>query len=313
MMSAIGFRLVGTDDSSSSQTFVDNELPTSWNKDGPGNYCLRYKHDQSSLEFLVKVLKLGSRTLINAIATETDKTSTLDISTADFLSRSFYPYDVKPEDTSTLVNGFISSNRVADFVAQYKLKIIQNLIPGMNKEGYVEETTAAAESASSSQQARQPPGPARPSVPQPPGGPEMFPQRSHIPPRNPLEIGRRDLDPLATQIQPNPFQPPRLFPDSSDGDGMFVGPGHPMFGGIGRAPNSGMGPAGMGPWGGDGFLPPMGAPPGARFDPVGPFGMPGGPGGRGGGGLPRGQRGGDPDNDDFMPPGRPFGLDDTFS
>jgi proteasome inhibitor subunit 1 (PI31) len=62
-----------------------------------------------------------------------------------------------------------------------------------------------------------------------------------------------------------------------------------------------------GPWGGDGFLPPMGAPPGARFDPVGPFpglrGPPGFPGGGGSGGMPgRGPRFG-PDNDEFMPPG----------
>ena len=51
---------------------------------------------------------------------------------------------------------------------------------------------------------------------------------------------------------------------------MFMGPDHPLFrerfgpgsdvvgGGEGRR------------WGGDGYLPPMGAPQGARFDPVGP-------------------------------------------
>lgn len=85
---------------------------------------------------------------------------------------------------------------------------------------------------------------------------------------------------------------------------MFVGPNHPIFGGR----NSG-GIGGQGPWGGDGFLPPMGAPPGARFDPVSPFsggigGFPGrGRGSRGplGGPWPRGIH--DPDNDEFMPPG----------
>lgn len=44
-------------------------------------------------------------------------------------------------------------------------------------------------------------------------------------------------------------------------------------------------------------------PPGARFDPIGPFGSlpvrPPGPGGRGG---PRGLHGGDPDNDELSPP-----------
>jgi len=76
---------------------------------------------------------------------------------------------------------------------------------------------------------------------------------------------------------------------------MFVGPEHPMFG-IGRgiaSPNRGI-------WGGDGYLPPMGAPPGARFDPVGPV-FPGrgnlGPFGNGR------RRPENPDNDEFMPPG----------
>lgn len=46
---------------------------------------------------------------------------------------------------------------------------------------------------------------------------------------------------------------------------MFVGPNHPIFGDYRRSPS----PSGEGPWGGDKFLPPMGAPPGARFDPVG--------------------------------------------
>lgn len=78
---------------------------------------------------------------------------------------------------------------------------------------------------------------------------------------------------------------------------MFVGPDHPIFGNR----RGGTSPGGLGPWGGDGFLPPLGAPPGARFDPVlpGPLGPNSGRG--------RGSRGplrnGDPDNDELMPPG----------
>jgi hypothetical protein len=86
---------------------------------------------------------------------------------------------------------------------------------------------------------------------------------------------------------------------------MFVGPDHPIF--SGRVPGGLGGPGGQGRWGGDRFLPPMGAPPGARFDPVGPGPFPGGIGGIGGGrgrGGPRGGRNlGEPDNDEFMPPG----------
>lgn len=171
--------------------------------------------------------------------------------------------------------------------------IVQKLLPGLRKDGYTEQATETAPS-------REVPGPSNPR-PQP-APPPNAPDRNsplQIPPRNPLEIGRSDRDPFPR----NPFAPPSLFP-GSDGDGMFVGPNHPIFGpGLG-------GPGGRGPWGGDGFLPPMGAPPGARFDPVGPgLGpFPGGPLPRfGGGGRGRGLPGHgnmrDPDPDEFMPPG----------
>jgi len=122
---------------------------------------------------------------------------------------------------------------------------------------------------------------------------------------NPFEIGRSDLDPI-----PNPFAGRSPIQPLNPGGGMYVGPGHPIFGqGQSQQPRQ---PGARGPWGGDGFLPPMGAPPGARFDPVGPFGP---LGGRGGGAGPSGfpDRGvppfggapfsGEPDNDEFMPPG----------
>ncbi len=87
---------------------------------------------------------------------------------------------------------------------------------------------------------------------------------------------------------------------------MYVGPSHPMFHDRMDPLNRG----GGGLWGGDGFLPPMGAPPGARFDPVHPFtpGLPGGIGPGLGGPNTGGRRlgpgsGGDPDNDEFLPPG----------
>lgn len=70
ILSALAFRLIAVDDSSSSSHSSTNALPAGWNSHGPGSYTFRYKHDQSSLEFVIKVSKLGSRTLINAIAVE---------------------------------------------------------------------------------------------------------------------------------------------------------------------------------------------------------------------------------------------------
>ncbi len=165
-------------------------------------------------------------------------------------------------------------------------------MPGLRKEGYTEQPETNA----GPSQPRAPEAPpARPRPEQPPYAPEdIYPR---MPPRSPLEIGRRDRDPFPS----NPFAPPPLFPGSS-GDGMFVGPNHPIFGPGMRGPGSG----GRGPWGGDGFLPPMGVPPGARFDPIGPGAFPGAPPFPGQG-NPRGGRGPlggqNPDNDEFMPPG----------
>lgn len=67
-MSALAFRLVAVDDTAPARSLA--VLPQEWNKNGPGHYTFRYKHDQSSLEFVLKVSKLGGRSLINAIAVE---------------------------------------------------------------------------------------------------------------------------------------------------------------------------------------------------------------------------------------------------
>ncbi|THV08683.1 hypothetical protein K435DRAFT_740978 [Dendrothele bispora CBS 962.96] len=295
ILSALAFRLIAVDDSSPASSDSNNVLPLEWNKNGPGSYTFRYRHDQSSLEFIVKISKLGSRTLFNAIAAESDKATSLDLSTNDFVSPSAFPYDAGATETP-LVHCFISSNRVTDFVTQYKLKISQKLIPGLRKDGYTEEveekfTTTDRDNTQQGPSAARP-QPTQPQIPRYDPNEEFpFQVPSHLPPRNPLQIGRRDLDP----IPGGSFQPPSLFPPDS-GDGMFVGPGHPIFGG--RGPGGGVVP--RGPWGGDGFLPPMGAPPGARFDPVGPV-FPGTFGPRGGNMPGRGTR--DPDNDEFMPPG----------
>jgi hypothetical protein len=70
-LTALSFRLIGVDESTRSSVSVSNNiLPAEWNKHGPGYYTLAYKHDQSSLDFLIKLTKLGKRTVINAIAVQ---------------------------------------------------------------------------------------------------------------------------------------------------------------------------------------------------------------------------------------------------
>ncbi|KAG9051004.1 hypothetical protein FS837_000112 [Tulasnella sp. UAMH 9824] len=301
VMARLDFRLVGLDDSSTRLQNADNVLPEAWNRSAPESYTFRYTHSQSSLEYLVKVVKLGKRSVIHGIALETDKNEGMEITTEDYFSPSSFPCDAA-SPSQPLVNCFISPARVQDFVGLYKLKILQKLLPSLQKEGYqeqVESSNAPAAEARSSVGRDRPP----PDRMGPPGRPYNSPDAGdydplRIPPRIP-NIGRSDLDPIGR----NPFAPPSLFGD--DGDGMYVGPNHPIFRDRLGPASGGIG-GGRGPWGGDGFLPPMGAPPGARFDPVGPGPLgPRGPFGPGGGLGPR--RGGpgsrEPDNDEFMPPG----------
>ena len=238
-------------------------------------------------------------------ALKSDKAASLDISTNDFVSPSFFHHDLTSSDAQPLVHGFIASNRITDFMSRFKLQIVQKLIPGLRKDGYTEESGTTVSNAAGSNPPRSDnPQPARPRPQAPPQAPDYYP--SHIPPENPLSIGRSDLDPFPGMNPSNPFAPPPLFPPQG-GDGMFVGPEHPIF--SGRVPGGLGGRAGQeGRWGGDGFLPPMSAPPGARFDPVGPGPFPDGIGwmggrGRGNRGPPGGGNVRGPDNDEFMPPG----------
>jgi len=212
-MTELGFRLIAVDENSPPKPDVNNILPEDWAKHGPGSYAFRYRHDQSSLEFLLKVSKLGNRTLFNAIALEDDKTASLDISTNDFISSSFFPHEI---GATPLVHGFISSNRIADLVSQFKLKIVSHILPGLRKEGYVEESEAASTSERAAAAQPSPdnqPG-ARPRAENPPYAPDYpgpYPYNPHIPPENPFAIGRRDLDPIPL----NPFSPPSLFPQNN--------------------------------------------------------------------------------------------------
>lgn len=340
IMIRLDFRLTGlseddrlpssTSESAETDATSHNKLPAEWNAKGPDHYSFRYKHHQSSLDYLVKVVKLGNKAVIHGIAMQGSKTSTLEIPLSDYFSPSFFPYPQKHGETEPLVNGFIGSSRVKDLVIAFKTKILQTLVPGLRKDGYTEESssnTGTGSSSSSTQPGRSNPPPRQPRAPF--AGDEDDPSDpSTVPPfRNPLSVGDRDLDPLGgspLRLPPRfgggsggAFAPPPLFPGGDTGGGMYVGPDHPMFRNRFPPPNH----PGAGPTG----LPPGAVPPGARFDPIYPGGGPGGIGGGGGrfdpfnpdnpdvgGARPQGMGGpgsGEPDWDDFAPPRaeNPFG------
>ena len=301
LLTRLSFRLTSISEATAApvESFVENVLPAAWNSAGPASYTFRYAHEQSSLTFLVKVVPLGVRVLIHATALESNRTESYEVELDRFTSRSFWPWphtsfaEGNGNAREPLVNGLVSSSRVSDFVFGFQVKIVQKLVPGLRKDGYEEVTEGDQGSSSSAATA-----PSSSRMPRQPEVPRRWPEDDdddylrQPPLRNPLIIGDRDLDPLGGR---GGFGPPPLFPGGDDGGGMFVGPNHPIFRDRFPHPQRGGG-GGMG----GGMVPP-----GARFDPVGPFGQgplrPGAGGGRGGRPPPGGT--GDPDWDELRPPG----------
>ncbi|KAK9898085.1 hypothetical protein P389DRAFT_65582 [Cystobasidium minutum MCA 4210] len=266
---------IDSEGSTSQDPLVRNKVRQDWfdGKSEEESFSFEYRHEQSSLVFQVRIARLGGRTVVNAVAVEDDKTATLDIVTNDYTSSSNFPKALS--SITSLSELFNSPTRLNDLIKAYKVQVIQKLLPGLVKPGYNEENTTSARDGGNSG-GNAPPPSAGPSQPRPDLGGEGdgrigTPPNFLRPPgygQNPLEIGRSDLDPLGGQVGRLP---------GAGGDGMLVGPNHPLFNRERSQENplgGGAGQAGQrGPWGGDGFLPPLGAPPGARFDPITPFGI----------------------------------------
>ncbi|KAJ5811343.1 hypothetical protein N7474_007644 [Penicillium riverlandense] len=307
-MVAANFRLVGLGEDHTIETSAaSSTLPAEWN--AHTTFAFRYAHEQSSMQYLLKVSRLGNNAVIFALALGDDRTSSFDIPTKDYISASALPLSSTDNITGALRDVFISHARLSDLIGLFKINVIQKLAPGLYKEGY-DPTRQEAQRELPQEQGRRRdplrddslPQPARPYPfndplaaaprrPNPPGdfAPPGFEDEYEInsPPRgyqpgfrggrNPYNIGERDLYPAG--LGPNdPFRGTMGPGFGSGGGGMHPTFDDPLFGG----------PGGRG-----GYDPR--APPGARYDPPGPgqppfgsnrgpFGGPG-PGGNSGGGF----------------------------
>ncbi|KAH8554675.1 PI31 proteasome regulator N-terminal-domain-containing protein [Umbelopsis sp. PMI_123] len=306
IMISVGFRLVGLGEDDHKIPSHQSKLPSDWNKHGPHSYTFQYTHPQSSLHFTMKGITLANKFIIHGVAIEDKKTATFEVHSEDYTSPSFYPYTTSTQEP--LVNGFISSSRLNDFISLFKINILQRLIPGLNKPGYEESQSSTSVPTSRPEQS-QPRNPLedpryerdrqRERIPRPPFfGDPLAGDEPYGPYGNPFSVGGDDLNPLGNLNRPFGRNP---------GGGMLVGPDHPMFrpGQSRQDPSSGI-------FGGPQPLPRGSVPPGARFDPIGPFGNnpnagPQGSFGPGGSGPGRNFRG-EPDNDELPPPG----YDDMF-
>ena len=198
-MLAVGFRLVGLGEDhkipASSESSNVRPLPIEWNASSNSDYTFRYAHSQSSLEYLIKVGRLGSKAVINGLGIGDDKVHTVDLLIKDFISGSAFPFTLplncgENETATSLRHLFISAGRLTDAGSLLKLQIIQKLAPGLQKEGYEDSAHAASPGTQPRQQGE-------PRAPEP-GGP-----RGDLPVRDPLRDDR--LPPYA---QPRPFHDP---------------------------------------------------------------------------------------------------------
>ncbi|SCV68197.1 BQ2448_318 [Microbotryum intermedium] len=364
--SALDFRLVepkpttasSEGDDASTAVADANQLPPGW-EGSPSNTSIqfKYRHQQSSLEFVISLLEMGGRALIAGVAVELsiarmpnqdNKSISYDVLLADYFSRSAFPLSLASgaeasSSKKVLADSFATPHRLQELINNYRINIIQRLVPGLFKSGYEElpvgegsgsTTAASADRPLANPRGQYYPDPGGPLIDLTAGGgsgsrPRPAPEApDHDPLRipgaggrgNPSgDVGRSDLLPLAglggtTGLGgANPFGG-----NGPAGSGMFVGPDHPMFGDHFGPQQGGVG-GGGGRWGGDGFLPPGAVPPAARFDPIGPSAGGGGGvrggfgGGRGGGSVGRGGRQGGPNwGDEFPPPGG-SDYDDMFS
>ncbi|GAA5863659.1 hypothetical protein JCM8547_003684 [Rhodosporidiobolus lusitaniae] len=323
--SALSFRLISPSPSSTpAPTSTDggqaeaphpNKLPDGWPVAQGGELKLKYRHEQSSLEFVVSVVELGGRALIAGVAVDNPRSTSFDLLLTDYLSPSSLssssPFTI-PSSLSSFCPPFSAPHRLADFVLLYRLNVLQKLVPGLRKDGYTEvsERDVGSSSSSSSSGGRGgagggggPTGGRGGYLPDLGGPLGMFPpprpsnpDSNNDPLRIPgsggrgggglggtlVEIGRSDLDPLGGM------------------GGTFGGglPGRSPFGGGGGM--GGGSPFGGGGFGGDGggmFMGPDHPLFRERFGPGGVGGGVGGGGRRWGGdgylpegGAPQGAR-----------------------
>ena len=334
-MISLGFRLLGFHEDQKTEADCQRlapRLPPQWNA-RPSSHAFLYAHSQSSMQFVIKIDRLGGKAEIRGLAVGDERIHRFEITARDYVSPAALPVRIAmtpdgAEDRSGLADQlrtvFISDARIADLAGLLKLNIVQRLLPSLQKDGYEEDPDdrAARQDADAAGRsgARQPP-PRMPDFLPAPAQPHPYPLVDPLaapPPRRPVPAGDfppPDFDDEYEINRParalggvgvpgrSPFNighddlhPPGLGPQDPF-RGSFVGGGG---GGGGMHPTFDD-PLFQGPHGGGGGgEPDLQAPPGARWDPIGPGGAPrfggnnrgGNRGGFGGGGFGGGAYGG---------------------
>ncbi|RKP25554.1 hypothetical protein SYNPS1DRAFT_28715 [Syncephalis pseudoplumigaleata] len=309
-----GFRFIAAGEqataaASSPSTEQAASLSSGWNSESTDSWTFQYVRPDTQHTLVVKCVVLFDNLLVTGTTLETSKVATLELQADQYVDKQVvYPITTLPApdaEDGGFGGLFTSEQRLQQLIGECmnELAIIgMDARHSEHKAGSID--VLSVQEAGSSRQ------------PRPPSYDELY-QRGDLDSSwdtaaNPYNIGAADLDPLAASPMaggPGGLRLPGRG-GGSGGGGMHVGPEHPIF-----RPDTDMPPdhgRGAGIFGGPQPLPRGSVPPGARFDPIGPFGpdpsAPPRPGrGRGGfgggfGGGGGGPFSGDPDNDELPPP-----------
>ena len=284
-----GLQLVGvTDDDerpSVDRVRSGHRLPVTWRMVNEDVRTLRYSvHERTAV--LVKVVHMAHHTLVLSTTiqqgAQDGRTSMLEVANDQFLERSKLPWTSDSPDSEANLRALFPEERLERFTEA----LLQAVLGGTEDDAPSRTRAERGGSAGGASAAEAMPSLSMANAPAAPEG-------------NPLTVGDRDRDPFGSAPMAFPRIPTVPGP-THPGDGMIVGPHHPMFYQDFRPGESGN-PIGLPP---PGFRPP----PGSRFDPVTPLGTQPGSGPRGP--IPGPDSGpfrpggtGDPDWDDVRPPG----------
>jgi hypothetical protein len=319
-----GFRLIGF---SEDQNLPECErlaprLPPQWN-DNINSRSFVYAHDQSSMRFIVKIDRLGSKIEIRGLAVGDERINRFDFVPRDYVTATALPLRISKkdngeEDRSDLedkIKAVFPEPRLQALAELFNTNIVEKFFPSSSDGGESIRTRPQQPPPPNPQDPGPLPEPARPNpypfndplsniprAPARPAGdfpPPGFEDEYEInrPPRGGgLAVGGRNPAPF--NIGHDDLNPPGLGPHDPLRASFIPGGGLPRPGGRGGGMHPTFDdPLFGGPHGGDdddglgGYGP--NAPPGARWDPIGPGGMPRfGGGGRGRGNDPFGGGGG---------------------
>lgn len=334
-MVARNFRLIGFSEDQNIESELKKlapRLPPQWNENISSRTFV-YAHEQSSMQFIIKIDRLGSKMEIRGLAVGDDRIHRVELVAKDYVVSAVLPLRIDrlesgEEDRSDLewlLKEVFPDVQLNALNRLFENNILEKLFPSSGRDTTTIQNRPQRPG-NNDNPLRDPAALPQPAVPHPypvndplaniPRNPNRPPAGDFPPPgfEDEYEINRPPRGGAGwNPLNPNPspfnighddLNPPGLGPHDPL-RGSFVGGGLPRPGGRGGGMHPTFDdPLFAGPHGGDDDFGsavgnPDNAPPGARWDPVGPGGLPRFGGGRG--------RGNNNNNNNNSPFGGGFG------